>query len=668
MKRVLYILLLVLMGGYGFAIGEPLQDGLLDDIVGGKYKAESLDVDSVLRPAGRYTLTCTDKRMLYRRSFEGIYELRDSVRHETQVLGNGEYIRSPKQSPNGKYILYTKGNELYIYKVDFKVEVPLTKDSEAWKLNGVCPWIYDEEFTTAALYDFAPDSKSVAFVRFDMRGVKAYPWILYGDSVRTDSVLYGNAGEQIPQATVCMYDIHYKSITPLGTGDMKDVYVPRLMWRSIPKTTKLEKNEDPNDYYLMISLLNRDQNDLSVLSCNKSSLVCRPWYKEHSDSAWVDYQVLDEWQWFADGTGMIVSGDVSKPKSVSLYDVSGHATQTLLGFAGSEPLQGTPIQASVQKVYGFDTKSQTLYYLRDDRGYKYNVKKNVTTPLNTAVGTYSYTFSKDLSSYVERFENTTTPPRYTYKGKVLLSNDSVRVRWEALGLPEKEFFELTGLCKGWILKGTGPTVVQVYGGPQVRDVRDTWKKGWEYALVQQGYTVLTLDMDVRATEHYLHAGDMVVQKLIASIPQIAARYSCVDPQRICLWGWSFGGYTTLRTMCTDGCPFKCGIAVAPVTDWRMYDAPYTERFMRRPQVNGNGYDGSSLLPLASNLQGRVLIVHGLADDNVHIVNTWSFVEALVQAGKQFEMQVYPDDDHFLRKRSNSLHLYNRFIDFLNKTL
>jgi dipeptidyl-peptidase-4 len=206
-------------------------------------------------------------------------------------------------------------------------------------------------------------------------------------------------------------------------------------------------------------------------------------------------------------------------------------------------------------------------------------------------------------------------------------------------------------------------------------VKNTWKKGWEYALVEAGYVVVGVDVAEIATQsnvwrekHYMKLGSVETQNLLSAVSGITAKYDFIDADRMAIWGWSYGGFMVLRTLCEKNHPFKCGIAVAPITDMRLYDSGYTERFMRRLQVNDRGYETSNLLTKASNLTGRLLLVHGLTDDNVHVQNSWLFVEELVRAGIIFEMQMYPDDDHFLKKRSNYEHVHRTFMDFLDRNL
>ena len=214
-----------------------------------------------------------------------------------------------------------------------------------------------------------------------------------------------------------------------------------------------------------------------------------------------------------------------------------------------------------------------------------------------------------------------------------------------------------------------------YSGPASQQVLNRWRIDWEeYLTAQEGY--LCVCVDPRGTNGrgrafrsmtYMNIGVMEAEDQIAAANYLV-RQGLADKSHIALWGWSYGGYATIRTLLHESSPFACGIAVAPVTDWRLYDSAYTERYMRRPQVNETGYDNASLMGMADNLKARLFVVHGMADDNVHVQNTLLLTEALTAAGKQYEMQLYPDDNHFLRQRSNYGHLYHRMLDFLHAAM
>ena len=275
------------------------------------------------------------------------------------------------------------------------------------------------------------------------------------------------------------------------------------------------------------------------------------------------------------------------------------------------------------------------------------------------------------------------------KERVLEDNKEVKEAWQANNLPEPQLLTINGL-EAMLLYPTaersnsesGPTsnsaavplVLMHYSGPASQRVLNRWRKKFEYALVEAGYAVLIVDprgSDCKGTEWrnetYLSLGQKEAEDLIAAA-NWAAKRDDIDGDRMAIMGWSYGGYQTLFTMSQKNHPFKAGVAIAPVTDWKLYDSAYTERYMRRPQVNPRGYEEASLLPRAKDLTGKVLIIHGTADDNVHAQHTWQYIDALVQADKQFEMQLYTDENHHLRKGNTATHMHNRILNFLKINL
>jgi dipeptidyl-peptidase-4 len=336
------------------------------------------------------------------------------------------------------------------------------------------------------------------------------------------------------------------------------------------------------------------------------------------------------------------------------------------------------------------------------QAYAYNLRKGTTTQITTGEGTHALTFSKDWKQYIDCYQSLQTPNRYTLykamgngqwaKDRVVLHNDSVAAAWQASGLPNKEFFTITtergDVLNAWRVLPVGfdankkyPVVMMQYSGPSSQRVTDTWRKRFAHYLAAQGYLVVCADprgTHARGREWrnatYMQLGQKEAEDQI-SVAKYLQTLPYVDADKIALCGWSYGGYQTIMCMSTPSelsepsePLFKCGIAIAPVTSWRLYDSAYTERYMRRPQVNDYGYEGTDLMKKAAQLQGKLLLVHGLADDNVHAQQSWLYVNALVQAGKQFEMQFYPDDNHFLRNGSNYEHLHKRVLLFLQNNL
>ncbi len=650
------------------------------------------DVQGFILPeTSKYLLVYTNKEQIYRHSFTADYYIFDTERNELRLLG--EQISQPVFSPNGKYIAFGRENNLYVHKLDFGTEVAVTTDtpyaggelgasSQKHILNGTADWLYEEEFGVTHLYAFSPDNKQLAFVRFDETDVPAFRWqdMLTDGYPADQSLRYPRAGEPNAKVSVVVYDMHYKSLKTmnLSTAADEDSYIPRIMW-----TNSADQ--------LAIFVLNRNQNKLEMLLANPKSTVGKRAYYEESKQVYVNYEQIDEWQFLADNSYIAVN-ETDGFRHVYLYSAAGQKLKQL-----------TQGKFDVTDVYGYDEATGMLYYQAvpcDANGelqpmnrsiYVLNTKKNKLLNLTPEAGWHNATFSADYTYFIDNYSSLTTPNSYTLytnagkQVRALLDNDALQADFASLSLPQKEFFTFTtergDKLHGWMLLPQGfdakkqyPVLQVQYSGPNSQQVVNRWKVDWEYFLATQGIIVVCVDgrgtgargRDFR-TSTYMNLGvqeaedQVAVAKYMQSLPYIRK-------DKIGIWGWSYGGFMTILSMSQPEGIFACGIAVAPVTDWRLYDSSYTERFMRRPQVNEGGYDATDLSRLADKLQGRLLLVHGLADDNVHCQNAWKYIDALVEADKQFDMQIYPDDNHFLRKRNNYKHLYNSKWEFVQTWL
>ena len=645
----------------------------------------------------RYRLEYENEQKLFRHSFFADYYLVDMQKGNARTQISDVPVRDAVMSPNGKYVVYAKAdNNLYIYKVDFKTEVAITNDANTEIFNGISDWLYEEEFGTTGLFAFSPDNKQVAFVRLDETEVPTFGWQTYlgseaeGESApmypQLHALRYPKAGAPNAKASICVYDIHYKTIRIMELPGNMDGYLPRIAWTPLTKPTK--KDEQPTSDVVILHL-NRDQNKMDVLKGNPKSTVCHPFYSEESKKYFVNYELFDLWQWLNDGRVIVLS------------EKEGYTQAFMYNSQGIEQRTLTPEERDITKVYGYDPTAQILYYQAANtpmtrQAYALNIKKNVTTCLTQGEGTHDLHFSADWKRYIHCYHSTTTPHIYTlYKAmgngqwaidKVVLDNDSIMKAWQALDVNEKEFFTITtergDVLNAWRILPKNfdktkkyPVVMLQYSGPTSQRVLNNWRKRFGYALADAGYLVVNVDgrgTGARGREWrnatYMQLGVKEAEDQIS-----AAKYlktlPYVDGNRMAICGWSYGGYQTLMCLSKQQeMIWQCGIAIAPVTSWRLYDSAYTERFMRRPQVNDFGYEGTDLMKMAGDLTGELLIVHGLADDNVHAQNTLLYTDALVKAGKQFEMQLYVDDNHSIRKPHNNKHLHHRIMLFLEKNL
>lgn len=640
--------------------------GVLTGILSGEYKANTLseaEQDSILgvQTTGRYRLESENEEAIFRHSSVADYYIIDTMRHTRKQLGEGK-VRDAVMSPNGRYVAFAKDNNLYIHKLDFGTEVAVTKDENTEIINGIADWLYEEEFATTALFAWSPDSKMLAFVRLDETEVPTFSWDVYSDTQypKAESLRYPKAGCENAKASVCVYDVATKGIQRLQV-ESGDVYLPRLRWT------------DENT--LLVLRVNRDQTKMEVLSCNAKSTVCHPLYSEESKKYFVDYSLFDEWQWLSDG------------KFIVLSEKNGWRQAYLYSSQGVEQKVLTPEGIDVTAVYGVNEKTQTLYYQAAPQPstrhiYALNIKKGEISQLTKDEGMWSARFNSEATKAVFCYQSFETPNTYYLysKNKLELIEDNAEVKaaWQANGLPEPEMMQINGLeamlLRSPVTGNPSPLILMHYSGPASQRVLNRWRKRFEYALVELGYAVLIVDTrggDCKGrawrNETYMSLGQKEAEDLIMAANEMAKRDD-IDGEHMAIMGWSYGGYQTLYTMSQKNHPFKCGVAIAPVTDWKLYDSAYTERYMRRPQVNPRGYEEASLLNKAADLTGNVLIIHGTGDDNVHVQHTMQYINALVKADKQFEMQLYPDDNHFLRKGNNATHMHNRILNFLQNNL
>ena len=662
---------------------------VMNDILDGVYDAQMLSTyeqDSILGnlPDQRYRLDYTDKQQIYRRSFMANYVIVDTQKNTRKPLSD-KPVRDAIISPNGRYIAFVKAdNNIYLHKLDFGTEVAVTATpSTVW--NGIADWLYEEEFGKTCLMQFSPDSKQLAFIRLDDQDVPSTSWqmMLPDGHPQTVTQSYPRAGEHNAKPSVQIYTISNKDIREASLPEADDRYIPRICWRTLPAA---KKDQEPVQQ-LAILTLNRDQNKMEVFACNPASLVCTSLYEESSNDYYVDYSLFDDWQWLNDGRFIVLS-EKDGWKRAYMYASNGRQTAVLTNELGD-----------VTALYGFDEAINTLYYQTTFGAnvrlcFAFNIKKGTFMTIGKSNGWNSMRLSADKKKAIHIHESDQQPPVYRlytlkdYSWKVLLSNDSLLARWQAAKLPAKQFTSIPvseqvelqasiSYPRNFDASKKYPVVMLQYSGPASQRVTDRWRRRWDYGLADLGYVVVIADprgTDAQGRAYrnyaYMRMGREADDQL--AVAKWISDQSWADNHKIYMAGWSYGGYEVLRCLCTqplqdDGTPLIAkGIAIAPVTDWRLYDSGYTERFMRHPQVNEGGYNDADLTHLADGLKGELLIVHGNADDNVHVQNTWRMVEALINADKDYQMLVYPDDNHFLKKGNHYKHLHKQLIKFLEK--
>ncbi len=632
-------------------------------------------------PGESMILVWKNRKPVWRRSYTAEYFVYDCLHNILDSLSAEAPVRDASFSPDGRMVAFARNNNLFIKKLDFKTEVAVSTDGKPNEiLNGIADWVYEEEFSTTRMYEWTADSKFLCFVRFDERAVPEHFITMYGASKPEypeykyhpgeKRFKYPRAGESNSKVSLHCYNVQYRTLQKIELPVDEETYLPRL-----------RRTENPDALALMT--LNREQNLFRMYTVNPKSLLSRLILSESSDT-YYDPSYLDDIQ-FTDKDFTYIS-ERDGYRHLYLYTINGTLIRQLT--SGSQDLIA---------YYGRDTRQNYFYYQAVDglpyRRSLYRVDvKGKTTKLSNREGVNNAVFAKQFNFYIRTWSDRNTPPVSSLcqsdNGKELrVLNDNARLsqKLSALSLPQKEFFDIPAAdgqkLYGWMLKPLDfdsskqyPLVMLQYSGPDSQDVLDAFGIDWEYYLAARGMIVVSVDGrgtggrgEAFRKQTWLKLGQYEVQDQIAAARALGT-LAFVDAARIGIWGWSYGAYISLLALTEDTQYFKAGIAVAPVTDYRYYNTVYTERFMRSPQQNKENYDKTSVLQRASSLKGELLLVHGLADDNVHANQSMELIDALVQSGKQFQMQFYPNRNHSILGLSNRRHLYTRMSEFFIQTL
>ena len=654
---------------YEYATGRAVDT--LFDIA----KARECDLQAIwdydIAPTGHHILIYTDLKPIYRRSYTMRATHYDVRRNLCEPLTEGD-IMIPTFSPDGRMVAFVRDNNIFIKKFDFNSEVQVTTDGKRNEvINGSTDWVYEEEFSTTRLMEWSPQSDFLAFVRSDESQVKAYSMPIYGDGLYpTDYVYkYPKVGEQNSTVSLHLYNLELKRTDRVELPLDADGYIPRIVFTGWGSD-------------LAAVTLNRLQNDLKVYRINPKSRTPRLTLREQ-DPRYINNEFINSMRFVPDGIVMLSERDGST--QLYKYGTNGALQQRL-----------TQGDWDIISFYGCDSDGNVYYQAADETPTQRRVLKTTprgkTTVLAGEAGINRASFTQDYSYFINSYSNAKTPTittiRTTKEGKVIRTledNAQLVAKLKGYDYNDKEFFTIEvapgRTLHGWMIRPPHfdaskryPTVMHQYSGPDSQEVLDQFYIGWEYALAQAGYVVVCVDgrgTGGRGTEWrkctYRELGLRESSDQIAAAEALPKQFSYIDGERIAIFGWSFGGYNTLMSLCR-GKVFRAGVAVAPVTDWRFYDTVYTERFMATPQVNNKGYEASSVLSIAHNLHGDLLVIHGTADDNVHLQNTMRLATELVKADIPFEMATYTDKDHSIYGGNNRLHLYSRIIEFLDRKL
>ncbi|WP_426486589.1 S9 family peptidase [Flavobacterium sp. 2] len=657
---------------YDFATLKKVSN--LIDTKNFKELAEGIDAYTFDASEKKILIACNSNK-IFRHSFTADYFIYDIAGKTLTKLVDSQ-IQEPTFSPDGTKIAYAKQNNLYIYDVASKKATAVTTDGKKNAIiNGITDWVYEEEFAFVRAFDWSKDSKKLAYIRFDESQVPEFSMsIFHKDLYPTiETFKYPKAGEKNSVVSLHIYDAAGNTSKKVDLGNYNDFYIARMQWTN-------------DNNVLSAQVLNRHQDNLDLLFIDGTTAAAKVVLNE-KDKAYVD--VTDNLTFLKDNS-FIWTSEKDGFNHIYVYDKTGKLKN-----------QVTKGNWEVTNYYGFDEKTKTIFYQSTENGsinravYRISLDGKNKVALTNKIGTNKATFSPNFQYFINTYSSASQPTVYTLNdakaGKeiqVIENNQALADKLKGFNLPSKEFFVLK-TAKGnelnaWIMKPKDfdaskkyPVFMIQYSGPGSQQVVNGWGSSNEYwfmMLTQQGYIVACVDgrgtgykgADFKKVTQ-LQLGKYEVEDQIDAAKVIGA-YPYVDASRIGIWGWSYGGFMASNCIFQGNDVFKMAIAVAPVTNWRFYDSVYTERYMQTPQENPNGYDQNSPINHVDKLKGKFLLIHGSGDDNVHVQNSMQMMEALIQANKQFDSQIYPDKDHGISGGNTRIQLYNKMSNFIKENL
>lgn len=628
-------------------------------------------------------LFTTNKKSIYRHSYTAEYFIWNQTTKEMIPLSANGQQGLATFSPDGERVAFVRDNNVFIKSLKFGTESQVTRDGKKNEIiNGTPDWVYEEEFGFNKAFEWSPDSKFVAFLKFNETQVPLFNMPMYkGQAPELNEnqlypgsydYKYPKAGEANSVVKVLIYDLKSKSSVTANTGTETDIYIPRIKWTA-------------NASDLAIMKVNRLQNRVDIVLANPFTGDTRSFFTE-KNNRFISEDFYDNFIFLPDNKYIVLNSERDGYSHLYLYDRQGFEVKQL-----------TKGNFDVTEFYGFDPVKKIFYYQAAKESplrrevYFVSLDGKKSGKLSPQKGTNKAEFSTGFKYFVNYFHNAQTPNVITLhdqEGKMIRTledNKQLKALVAEYGLPKKEFFTFKtsqGVeLNGWMIKPLNfdaakkyPVVMTQYSGPASQEVLDEWDVNWHHYLAQEGFVVACVDP--RGTgargEEFRKMTYLQLGKYESDDQVEAARYLTthpyVDKANIAMWGWSYGGFMTALCMEKGADVFKAGISVAPVTNWRFYDSVYTERYMRTPKENEEGYDQNSPLTHADKIKGKYLIIHGTADDNVHVQNTMEFTERMVQAGIPFEMALYTNRNHNIRGGNTTMHLYNKMTDFLKSNL
>lgn len=626
--------------------------------------------------SGDRLLIETNTTSVYRHSKKSTYYIWDFTSKKLSKLFNGAQVFYATFSPDETKAAFVFENNLFIEDLVNGKYTQVTSDGEMNKvLNGMTDWVYEEEFALIRAFEWSPDGKHIAYLRFDESAVKQYQIPVYkaGSYPEMYTYKYPKAGEDNSKVRLITYNVGTNMGTKIDLGSNEDIYIPRIMWTPQNK--------------LCFQRLNRLQNHFELLLANPGQSKAAVVYSEKSET-YID--VTDDLTFIDGGKSFIISSEQDGYNHLYHY-----------GIDGKRIAQITKGNYDVTSFYGYYPRTKTLYYQAAEKSpmerHVYSVKVNGRSKklLLSEAGTHEASFSSNFKYYVHTHSAINTPPVVSVKSgsktvRVLEDNKKFKNYWtEELGAQPMEFFTVKAAdgvtdLNGWKIEPVGfdanksyPLLMFVYGGPGSQMVKNTWytsNKAWFQYLASKGYYIACVDnrgTGARGVAFkkctYKTLGQIETQDQIAAAEQLAA-LNYIDEDRVGMFGWSYGGF--MASLClAKGEVFNTAIAVAPVSSWEYYDNIYTERYMQRPIDNEEGYDNTRVFNFVDGMRGKdYLLVHGTFDDNVHPQNAFEIMNALVSKNISFDSELYVNKNHGIYGGFTRLHLYKKMTAFLEDSM
>lgn len=666
---------------YSYKTGEKVAK--LADISDAQNKDLTRILDYEFSEDESLILLQTSYEAIYRRSFKAdyyVYNIKDKSFKPLSLKGRQQLATF---SPDGKKIAFVRENNIFITDLENGKETQITTDGKFNEIiNGAPDWVYEEEFEFNKAFSWSADGKKLAYMKFDERGVKMFGMTMFQGAkpAMDENALYPSnsqfkypkAGEDNSIVTVMVYNVLSGNTLRVNVGPEKDQYIPRIMFSNDPSM-------------LAVLRLNRLQNKLEMLGVNAENGESKVIYTE-SNKCYIDEGNFDNIHFQPDGNSFVITSELDGWNHIYVCDYKNGVTSQI-----------TKGEFDVTAYYGFDPEKKLHYYQAaaitplQREVYSISNEGKGTKILTPDNGTNDAQFSRSFKYFINTYSSHTTPPIYTLResgGKqirVLESNNELVNKLKEYKFRHKEFFTIT-TGEGTKLNAYAiyppdfsasnkyPVIMNQYSGPNSQQVLDNWGFDFDDYMAQQGFIVVSVDPrgtggrgEAFRKVTYLQLGKYETIDQIESARYLAT-LPYVDAKSIGIWGWSYGGFISSSCMVKGEGTFNTGIAVAPVTNWRYYDNIYTERFMRTPQENKDGYDDNSPLFFADKLQGNLLLMHGTADDNVHVQNTMELSERLVQANKEFDMMLYTNRNHSIYGGNTRFHLFSKIESYFKEHL